>query len=41
MDELKERDPAKLEEEPLGTEQEEGSDWKVVPPYGQIPAEIT
>lgn len=37
MDELKERDPAKLEDEPIENPADEGSDWKVVLQFFLIP----
>jgi HEAT repeat protein len=40
MDEIKERDPAKPEEAPVGAEEEEGSDWKVVLQFFIIPLVI-
>jgi hypothetical protein len=40
MDELKERDPAQLEDEPIGAGEDEGSDWKVVLQFFIIPLVI-
>jgi len=40
MDELKEREPAELEDEPIETEADEGSDWKVVLQFFVIPLVI-
>lgn len=37
MDELKERDPAELEDEPIDAPADEGSDWKVVLQFFIIP----
>ncbi len=40
MDELKERDPAELEDEPIENPADEGSDWKVVLQFFIIPLVI-